>query len=242
MDWYTAGMRLVGNTHLVAGGTEAIPRVLALLKQEGFETEGNPDVYVRTYQRFGVDEARELRERASLRAVGTRRIFVIATSGMTHEAQNALLKTLEEPPADAMFLFIVPSPQMLLSTLRSRTQILEIGTSDVQKKDIGCPFVDAKAFLAAPAQKRLDMLKPLLEKDEDDKRDIGAVVEFLSSVERALASEAANVGMAAVRGEGLEAARREGLESVYRARKYIGDKGALVKPLLEQVALLVPMV
>ena len=68
------------------------------------------------------------------------------------------------------------------------------------------------------------MLKPLLEKDEDDKRDIGKIVAFLSALERALKR------------------KPEGLHAIYRARKYIGDKGALVKPLLEQVALLVPKI
>ena len=49
--------QLVGNTHLVAGGSDTVEAVLALLKKEGMETRGNPDVYVRTYKYFGIDEA-----------------------------------------------------------------------------------------------------------------------------------------------------------------------------------------
>lgn len=230
-------MKLLGNTHLVAGGPEMIAEVLLLLKERGIATHGNPDIYVRGYQRFGIDEARELRDRASSRALrqaeGGRRIFVIATPSITNEAQNALLKTLEEPPADAMFFFIVPAPQTLLSTLRSRAQILWM--SHIHSMDVRHPYtdkaiVDAKKFLAATATARLEMLKPLLEKDEDEKRDLGKIIAFLSALERELEKSP----------KGLHAARREGIESVYRARKYIGDKGALIKPLLEQVALLVP--
>lgn len=168
-------MTLVGNTHLVKGGAESVAEVMSLLKKNGIETSGNADVYVREYQRFGVEEARELRERASLRGVGDRRVFIIVTSGITNEAQNALLKTLEEPPADAMFFFIVPSPHTLLPTLRSRAQMLVL--TDSKTKD---ELVDGKTFLSATAQKRMDMLKPLLEKDDDDKRDIGAIITFLS--------------------------------------------------------------
>jgi len=228
--------RLVGNAHLIAGNAGAIPRVLALLEAEGIETHGNPDIYIREYKGFGVDDAIELRDRANSRAVsGTRRIFIVATPGITGEAQNALLKTLEEPPADAMFFFIVPAPEVLLPTLRSRTQMLALSPLS-QRSDLGDhnhkgrTFVDAEtivdpsAFLAAPAQKRLDMLKPLLEKDDDDKRDLGAILIFLSSLERKLEKQP------------------DGLRALYRARKYIGDKGALVKPLLEQVALLVPKI
>jgi DNA polymerase III delta prime subunit len=144
---------------------------------------------------------------------------------MTNEAQNALLKTLEEPPADAMFFFIVPAPEVLLPTLRSRAQILTL-RSGKKTEDL----VDAKKFLAAPVAKRLEMLKPLLEKDDDDKRDTGEIIRFLGSLERLLEKKP----------EGLaRPATAEGVDAVYRARKYMGDKGALVKPLLEQVALLV---
>jgi DNA polymerase III delta prime subunit len=39
-------------------------------------------------------------------------------------AQNALLKTLEEPPAESYLILITASPQELLSTIRSRSQIV----------------------------------------------------------------------------------------------------------------------
>lgn len=212
--------RLVGNVHLVRGNADSVEALLALLEGEGVAVRANPDVHVRKYQGFGIDDAIELRDRSSRRPVGgLRRIFIIVTSGMTREAQNALLKTLEEPSADAMFFFVVPAPETLLLTLRSRAQTLVL--PNVREEKV---LVDVGKFLAATGEKRLDMLKPLLEKDADDKRDMGAIVGFLSSLERTLTK------------------KPEALRAVYRARKYIGDRGALVKPLLEQVALLVPKV
>ncbi len=221
---------LVGNTHVVAGGADDVPALFALLEEQGVELQGNPDVYVRTYKHFGIDDARELRERATLRALGERRVFVIVAADINREAQNALLKTIEEPMANALFFFLLPSPETLLPTFRSRAQTLLLKKSTAHEE-----VVDAEQFLSAPPQKRLDLLKPLLEKGEDDKRDLGAMLAFLSSLERALGIDSPSVAKAM---EG----KREGIESVYRARKYITDKGALVKPLLEQVALLVPKV
>ncbi len=215
---------LVGNVHLVAGTASTIPEVLVLLAKEGMGKRGDQDVYVREYQYFGIDEARELSERAASRAIlADRRTFIVATPSMTNEAQNALLKTLEEPPAEAFFFFIVPSPSLLLPTLRSRTQILELS----QNVDVGHTLVSAEKFLSATPAKRLDMLKPLLEKDEDDRRDLGAIIAFLSSIERILSARIKKSDVA------------DGLHAVYRARTYIGDKGALAKPLPEQVAFLV---
>ena len=206
---------LVGNTHLVAGRPERIADILKILEARGVKTRGNPDVYIRVYRQFGIEEAHELRERASLRPLGKQRYFIVAAPLLTSEAQNALLKTLEEPPADAMFFFIIPAPEVLLPTLRSRAQML---TLDSEKSTF-----DAKSFLAATPERRLDLLKPFLAKGEDDKRDIGAIIAFLQSLEKAVASTG----------------HAEGLRPIYRARKYVADKGALIKPLLEQVALLV---
>ena len=216
---------LSGHAYLIAGNEETIPSVAGLLEAQGIEVRGNPDIYVRAYAQFGVDEARELRERASARAISEeRRVFIIAALGMTKEAQNALLKTLEEPPGNAMFFIIVPSPEMLLSTVRSRMERLVL--SSKKPTEDAPQLVDTSKFLSATPEKRLDMLKPLLEKDDDDKRDIGAILAFLASLERTLAKGSGN----------------EGLRAVYRARKYVMDKGALVKPLLEQIALLTPRV
>lgn len=220
------GAQLVGSAHLAAGGNGMIPDIFKLLESSGIRTEGNPDIYLREYQNFGIDEARELRDRASLRAIaGGQRVFIVTAASMTAEAQNALLKTLEEPAAEALFFLLVPSPDTLLSTLRSRMQRLPV--SLLRKKE---DVIDADEFLDAHPQERIAMLKPLLEKDEDESRDMGAIVNFLSDLERATASRKS-------RKEGLPA--QAGLHAVYRARKYIMDKGALSKPLLEQVALLI---
>src|SRR3989338_372616 len=212
---------LSGSVHLVAGGSEMAAQVLAMLGQAGIATQGNPDIFVKEYVQFGIEDARDVRRRASSRAVQeTARTFIIAAAQMTADAQNALLKTLEEPVAEAVFFIIVPSPETLLPTLRSRVQTLLLSG----KAEAG--IIDAKDFLAAAPSRRIEMLKPLLPKEKEE-RDIGAIIVFLSSLERELAKIGAK-----------KTAR--GLEAVYRARKYIADKGSLLKPLLEQVALLAP--
>ncbi|HVQ29286.1 MAG TPA: DNA polymerase III subunit delta', partial [Vicinamibacteria bacterium] len=46
---------------------------------------------------------------------------------MTEQAQNALLKSLEEPPATSHVFLVTSAPQMLLTTIRSRCQLFRIG-------------------------------------------------------------------------------------------------------------------
>jgi DNA polymerase-3 subunit delta' len=52
---------------------------------------------------------------------GRRRIFIIDPADvMNANSQNALLKTLEEPPGHSMFILVTSRPHMLLPTVRSR--------------------------------------------------------------------------------------------------------------------------
>jgi DNA polymerase III subunit delta' len=54
---------------------------------------------------------------------GARRVFVIeAADAMADESQNALLKTLEEPPGFVHLLLISAEPELLRETVRSRCQ------------------------------------------------------------------------------------------------------------------------
>ena len=211
---------LAGNTYLVRGGEADLPELFRLLTTEGIEVVGNPDLYVRVYGHFGIDEARELTARAYGRSLGAgRRVFIAVFPVITNEAQNALLKTLEEPPAGSLFFLVTSAPAALLPTLKSRAQ-----TIDLLPDSEGT--VSAGAFIKAAPRERIEMLKPLLEKNDDDRRDIGNIIMFLSSLERMLAP--------------MQNAR-QGIDAVYRARAYAADKGSLLKPLLEQVALLVPV-
>ncbi|ADD45769.1 DNA polymerase III subunit gamma and tau [Stackebrandtia nassauensis] len=71
----------------------------------------------------GVDDARELRERAVFAPVNSRyKIYVIDEAHMVSSAGfNALLKLVEEPPDYVMFVFATTEPEKVLPTIRSRT-------------------------------------------------------------------------------------------------------------------------
>jgi DNA polymerase III subunit delta' len=70
-----------------------------------------------------VDQIRDLVDhRLSLKKYEARRRFVILdpADAMNHQSQNALLKTLEEPPDDTTLVLVAGSPDSLLPTIRSR--------------------------------------------------------------------------------------------------------------------------
>jgi DNA polymerase III subunit gamma/tau len=72
----------------------------------------------------GIDEIRELRDRVKYLPASLRvKVYIIDEAHMlTTEAFNALLKTLEEPPAHAVFVLATTEPHKIPLTVASRTQ------------------------------------------------------------------------------------------------------------------------
>ncbi|MBI2345827.1 MAG: DNA polymerase III subunit gamma/tau [Deltaproteobacteria bacterium] len=111
----------------------------------------------------GVDDVRALRERVNyLPAAGRHKIYIIDEVHMlSNAAFNALLKTLEEPPAHVIFVFATTEPEKIPLTILSRCQrydfrrvpvarIVEALTSIAQTEEIavGPDVLHAIAFEA----------------------------------------------------------------------------------------------
>ena len=71
----------------------------------------------------GVDDARELRERATFAPSRDRfKVFILDEAHMVSpQGFNALLKIVEEPPPHVMFIFATTEPDKVIGTIRSRT-------------------------------------------------------------------------------------------------------------------------
>ena len=88
------------------------------------EGPGNVDVVeLDAASHGGVDDARELRDRAFYAPASSRyRVFIIDEAHMvTTQGFNALLKIVEEPPEHLVFVFATTEPDKVLPTIRSRT-------------------------------------------------------------------------------------------------------------------------
>jgi len=122
---------------VIAHGLRDLPerRAAALLdtKQEtGLDHRLHPDLLLvepwRSANRPAIklDQARDLARELMGRPFEARaRVCVVDDAqALTEPAMNALLKCLEEPPATSHIVLVTPAPQALLTTIRSRCQIL----------------------------------------------------------------------------------------------------------------------
>jgi hypothetical protein len=173
----------------------------------------NPDVLFTEYDRFGIEEARSLKERAYQVPLGDRQVFVVTSLHLTREAQNGLLKLFEEPPRNTHFIFILPSIEVLLPTVRSR--ILHLHTSTGGVLDV----LGAQEFCNAPFTERMAIVSGIVES-----KDRARARTFLNALEAHLVS----LGIARY---------STPLKEVALAQEYVGDTSSSLKMLLEHVIL-----
>jgi DNA polymerase-3 subunit delta' len=106
----------------VGSGKKALLRKLStdLLGQHAagrlFVIEPEPDKST-----IGIEQIRQIKSDLRLKSDSLRIILINEASRLTDEAQNSLLKLLEEPPEFTLFLLSANTPNELLPTIRSRT-------------------------------------------------------------------------------------------------------------------------
>lgn len=75
--------------------------------------------------KIGIEEVRDLKKKINLRPIGPNKtIIILESEKLTLEAQNALLKTLEEPLDSTSINLVTKSLDNLLPTILSRCQII----------------------------------------------------------------------------------------------------------------------
>jgi len=217
------------HAYVLIGGADTREELISILeKKHKIRAQGNPDFFDRSYTTFTIDDAREVKSSAGMRPVhsSAKKIFVLTMSSITVEAQNALLKLLEEPPEYAHFFLILPSAHLLLPTVKSRVSIIGGESGKVQgEKNNPDVMKEAEAFLKMQPAKRLDTVKALMESISKEKRAKQDAVELLDAIQAAVYSK-----------KGIKEGK-QALEAIETARKYATDRAPSLKMLLEYVAL-----
>ena len=121
----------IPHTYLFIGprgcGKTTLARIFAMmLNCSGFDLKEQNAADFR-----GIDSSREIVRRMrlkSLDAKGNRGWIIDEVHKWTNDAQNAILKALEEPPEHVFFFLCTTDPQKLLKTIRSRCIIYEVST------------------------------------------------------------------------------------------------------------------
>ncbi len=175
------------------------------------------DVVHYVADRLAIDTVRDIIRDAFVKPVSAvKRSFVIVARDIPIEAQNALLKLLEEPPTTARFILIVPRIDVLLPTVRSRVLVLPA------PRPASVPAVPLfAAFQTAAINDRLDMVAAWAKN-----KDYEAMEAVLRGTELFLHTALPAAGQL--------------LKTTLLIRDYMSQSGAAKKMLLEELALSLP--
>lgn len=156
-----ASFALAAAAELVGASIEAASRHhpdIILLRREAKDPsearkaeEGKPFELTRN---ITVAQIRAMQQRLTTRpSLGERRAIIIdPADDLETGASNALLKTLEEPPAGTVFLLIAHQPARLLPTIRSRCRVLRFAAMTDRAEDT----LDEHTQLAASVEALLE--------------------------------------------------------------------------------------
>ncbi len=138
------------------------------------DVSSHPDITViapeEDKKNIAVSQVRDLREQAVIKPhQAQKRVFIIdCADTMNQNAQNALLKVLEEPPQTVMFILIAENKASLLDTIISRCVTLSLTTPE---------FKTAFEYIKSKTEFNDELIKDAL---ESEKNNIGRALNLLN--------------------------------------------------------------
>lgn len=199
-------------------GTEEIKNVTEEIKKVLGKNLKKEDIFEEKTESLGIEEARRLKDRAQITALGEYKIFFIQVSSITREAENSLLKLLEEPPAKSHF-FIFAKNINLSKILLSRLIVIE-GELESETKEI-------KKILEATIGEKIEIAKKLADKvKEGDSKD--ELIDILNQLEKEI-----------IKKKGLNLKTTDILKEIEQGKTFLKDKSASSKMILENIFILI---
>ncbi|HVR39012.1 MAG TPA: DNA polymerase III subunit [Thermoanaerobaculia bacterium] len=168
---------------------------------------------------ISIEQIREIVEGATMRPYeGRNKVFIIdPADALSVSGSNAMLKTLEEPPRDTHFILLTRSPDLLLPTIRSRSQQIHVGGEAPRDEALASFITDALARYAERRESTALLTLAAGVSQQDNPKDAIALFatvlcESVASGDSPLPNErllaAADVAMAAIRWLGVNADAR----------------------------------
>jgi len=173
-----------------------------------------------------LENAKLLREQVSLKTVsGFKKIFILKFSKINREAENALLKTFEEPPEETLFFLITKNHHLLLPTTLSRFQLIDI-QKDQDNPDKKENQKKSKKTDGGLIKDKLLEIEKLTKKFKDKNISIMDLNDFLIRHEKI------------IRQNGLNQKNIKSLKKIAELRRYLLGPSPNTKIILETAVML----
>lgn len=195
-------------------------------------THANPLYIEKSCDRLLIDDVKKIVDRSFVKTEkGKKMVFCLSFNNATLEAQNALLKVIEEPSESTFFFLVVPRADTLIPTVLSRAFLInavagESGDGEGESvsgknysKQISLDLLNTKKDIG----QKMKIVDGVIKKIKEKKIERGAVREIVKNIIIELEKDV---------GQNLVA-----LKSLQKLDSYAADPGSSAKLLLEKVVL-----
>jgi hypothetical protein len=214
------------HSYVVEGNPD---HVIALLETFLKKRDSALDIICQTYDSFTIGDTGEIKNWHSMRNVTSgKRICIIGAKFINREAEQSLLKIIEEPKKNTHFFLVVPNASLLLDTIHSRTHLVKIAgieNSSLERY--------AETFIKASAKARLQMVEEFIKEHktaETSGRLRFEATELITIIERQMYARFVKDR----KDKGIQFI----LEELDKGRDCLSTPGASVKMILEHIALM----
>lgn len=219
------------HSYIIEGeGNEAAIELLSFLEARGEIESNSPDVLCQSYESFTMDDSLEIKDWHSRRGIGTgKKVCIISTKFINREAEQTLLKIIEEPAVNTHFFIIVPDSSVLLPTIISRTHTIKIEQQndiEIEKRAI--------SFIKSQAKERIDEVAIIIKENKDEESS-GKLRFYATSFVNALESIFYKRFKENINDKNTKFI----LDELQKSRGYLSTPGASVKMILEHIALVI---
>lgn len=216
------------HTYIIEGeNTDVAQSLIEELESRGDVQKQSPDFLYQVYDSFTVGDSVKIKEWHSERGLnGKKRICIISTKFINHDAEQTLLKILEEPGSSTHFFIVLPNASVLLETIKSRAHILKIEKNNIDTKY-------SENFIKVSIPERLKIIEEIIEKNKDNENSGGLrheAISLINDIEKIIYKKwklDKNTNLSFI------------LEELSKSREYLSIPGSSVKMILENIAIVI---
>lgn len=196
-----------------------------------FSFQGNRNFSIYEYENLLIEDARNFLEMKSRKISNNEiHISVIVCQNITREAQNSLLKILEEPITGNYFFILIPTYNLLLPTIISRASVIFLNNTSSFSEEFEKIRKNYQEILKIPYKDRMILVNKIMDLLKKEKVQRTEIDHYIFS----LASEMNETFLESP--DKLE----KTLPRVQSVIKYVDKRGSSLKTILEYLMLLIP--
>lgn len=219
------------HSYVIEGSPEGmVYSLFEFLEIRGEVNRNSPDVMISIYESFTVTDGEMIKEWHKNKPIdGKKKVCIIGTKFINREAEQTLLKVIEEPNTHTHFFIVIPDSSLLLDTILSRVHLIK---NTERSNDDELSF--AKEFIKLNPSKRIDKIAEVIKEFKDEEGSGGIrykAISIINSIERIVYNE--------WKSDISDEEKKFILNELKDCRNYLSIPGSSVKMVLEHVALVI---